>query len=394
MKHTHLITIAVIFVCTTLAWWLLGGVITQRTVHVSYETGDSVSGRWGPQLTQKHPSARYTSSSGSRMVLQPAKSDVKAQLSYQPVKMGLLWHRTYSVKFEGGYTFVNTTAITQTFNIDYDLPGGNTLLDKIRFTLGEGAAARRSVAAPQEGVITDSVQLAPGESIPVSVSYECRGMNFWGYTFADASRIRDFTLTLNTDFSDVNFTISSPTDRRPTEKGMELIWKYEDAISAPGIGMEMPRELNAGPVAAQISFYAPLSLLLFFVVIIITATSRGVSLHPVNYFFLAAGFFAFPLLFSYMLDVVPVHLSFVIAAAASLVLVCGYLRAAAGEFLFRVAVIAQTAYMVLFSYSFFFKGLTGLTLTVGGIVTLGVLMALTAKVDWSQKLGTVSPRLA
>ena len=29
-------------------------------------------------------------------------------------------------------------------------------------------------------------------------------------------------------------------------------------------------------------------------------------------------FFAFPLLFSYMLDVVPVHLSFVIAALASL----------------------------------------------------------------------------
>jgi len=328
------------------------------------------------------------------MVLQPAKSDVKVQLSYQPVKMGLLWHRTYGVKFEGAYTFINTTAITQTLNIDFDLPSGNTLLDKIHFSLGDGAAVRRSVAAPQEGVITDTAQLAPGESIPINVSYECRGMDFWRYAFADASRIRDFALTMNTDFTDVNFPTSSPTDRKPAGKGMELIWKYEDAISAPGISMEMPRELNAGPVAAQISFYAPLSLLLFIVVIIITATSRGVSLHPVNYFFIAAGFFAFPLLFSYMLDLVPVHLSFVIAAAASLMLVCGYLRAAAGVFLFRVAVVAQTAYMVLFSYSFFFKGLTGLTLTVGGIVTLGVLMALTAKVDWSQKLGAVSPRLA
>ena len=36
----------------------------------------------------------------------------------------------------------------------------------------------------------------------------------------------------------------------------------------------------------------------------------------------------------------------------------------------------------------------GLTLTIGGIVTLGVLMALTAKIDWSSKLGAVSPRLA
>ena len=394
MKLTHLITIAVIFVCTTIGWWLLGGVITQRTAHVGYQTGDDVSGRWGPPLLQKHPVARYTSSSGSKMMLQPAKSDVKVQLAYQPVKMGLLWHRTYGVKFEGAYTFTNTTAITQTLNIDFDLPAGNTLLDKIHFSLGDGAAVRRSVAAPQEGVITDTAQLAPGESIPINVSYECRGMDFWRYAFADASRIRDFNLTMNTDFTDVNFPTSSPTDRKPAGKGMELIWKYEDAISAPGIGMEMPRELNAGPVAAQISFYAPLSLLLFIVVIIITATSRGVSLHPVNYFFIAAGFFAFPLLFSYMLDLVPVHLSFVIAAASSLMLVCGYLRAAAGAFLFRVAVVAQSAYMVLFSYSFFFKGLTGLTLTVGGMVTLGVLMALTAKVDWSQKLGAVSPRLA
>ncbi len=394
MKLTHLITIAIIFVCTTIGWWLLGGVITQRTAHVGYQTGDDVSGRWGPPLLQKHPVARYTSSSGSKMMLQPAKSDVKVQLAYQPVKMGLLWHRTYGVKFEGAYTFTNTTAITQTLNIDFDLPAGNTLLDKIHFSLGDGAAVRRSVAAPQEGVITDTAQLAPGESIPINVSYECRGMDFWRYAFADASRIRDFSLTMNTDFTDVNFPTSSPTDRKPAGKGMELIWKYEDAISAPGIGMEMPRELNAGPVAAQISFYAPLSLLLFIVVIIITATSRGVLLHPVNYFFIAAGFFAFPLLFSYMLDLVPVHLSFVIAAASSLMLVCGYLRAAAGAFLFRVAVVAQSAYMVLFSYSFFFKGLTGLTLTVGGMVTLGVLMALTAKVDWSQKLGAVSPRLA
>ncbi len=394
MKPTHLITIIAIFICTTLAWWVLGGVITSRTSHVSYQTGDSVSGRWGPPLIQKHPGARYTSSNGSKVSLQPAKSDVKVQLAYQPVKMGLLWHRTYGVTFEGHYTFTNTTAITQTLEIDVELPSGNALLDKINFILGTGDKTRRSVAAPEQGVITDSIQLTPGESIPVTVSYECRGMDHWRYAFADASRIRDFTLTMNTDFTDVNFPISSPTERKETTDGMQLIWKYEDAISAPGIGMEMPRELNAGPVAAQISFYAPLSLLLFFGVIIITVLSRGISLHPVNYFFLAAGFFAFPLLFSYMLDVVPVHLSFVIAAGTSLLLVCGYLRAAAGMFLFRVAIVAQTAYMVLFSYSFFFKGLTGLTLTIGGIATLGVLMALTAKVDWSQKLGAVSPRLA
>ena len=90
MKLTHLIAIAVIFVCTTIAWWFLGAVITQRTNHVSYQTGDSVSGRWGPPLLQKHPGARYISSSEREVMLQPAKSDVKIKLAYQPVKMGLL----------------------------------------------------------------------------------------------------------------------------------------------------------------------------------------------------------------------------------------------------------------------------------------------------------------
>ncbi|HCN27477.1 MAG TPA: hypothetical protein DIT64_01560 [Verrucomicrobiales bacterium] len=394
MKLTHLFTIAFIFVCTTFAWWLLGSTITYRTHHVAAQTGDSVSGRWGPPLVQTHPRARYTSSNGTSVTLQPVLSDVRADLRYQPVKMGLLWHRTYGVKFAGAYTFTNPTSITQTLSIDFELPPGNTLLDKISFIIGEGGKSRRSVAAPEQGVITDSVQLAPGESIPVTVGYECRGMDTWRYIFPGAGRIRDFTLTMSTNFDDVNFPVSSPTDRESAADGMTLVWKYEDAISAPGIAMDMPRELNAGPVAAQISMYAPLSLLLFFSVLLITCVTRGIALHPVNYFFIAAGFFTFPLLFAYMLDLAPVHLSFIVAAGASLALVCGYLRAAGGLFLFRVALAAQTAYMVLFSYSFFFKGLTGLTLTLGGVATLGMLMALTAKVDWSSKLGAVSPKLA
>lgn len=394
MKVAHLIVIGIIFVGTSMAWWLLGGVIDVRTNRVSYETGDRVSGRWGPPLFQKHPGARYMTTNGDKFTVQPALSQVKTRLSYQPVKMGLLWHRTYAVAFEGRYTFTNSTAITQSFEIDVELPAGNVLLDKINYTVGEGEKARRSTAAPEQGVMTERVQLAPGESVPVAVAYECRGMDQWTYSFADSSRIRDFTLTMNTDFTDVNFPVSSPTERRETDKGMELVWKYDDAISAPGIAMEMPRELNAGPVAAQISLWAPLSLLLFFAVIIITTLMRNIPLHPVNYFFMAAGFFAFPLLFSYMLDLVNVHVSFIIAAGVSLALVCTYVRMAAGELLFRVAVAAQSAYMVLFSYSFFFKGLTGLTLTIGGVVTLGVLMALTAKVNWSEKLGAMSPKLA
>ena len=41
-------------------------------------------------------------------------------------------------------------------------------------------------------------------------------------------------------------------------------------------------------------------------------------------------------------------------------------------------------FLVLFSYAFFFEGYTGLTVTIGAIVTLFVLMQLTVKVDWAR----------
>jgi hypothetical protein len=41
-------------------------------------------------------------------------------------------------------------------------------------------------------------------------------------------------------------------------------------------------------------------------------------------------------------------------------------------------------FLVLFSYAFFFEGYTGLTVTVGAVLTLFVLMQVTARVDWGE----------
>jgi hypothetical protein len=54
------------------------------------------------------------------------------------------------------------------------------------------------------------------------------------------------------------------------------------------------------------------------------------------------------------------------------------------RFAVRRAGIAQLVFLVLFSYAFFFEGYTGLTVTIGSIVTLFVLMQATARVDWSR----------
>jgi hypothetical protein len=393
MKLSHLFLIGCIFAGVTIAWYMLGSTISSRTLHLSEHTKSSVSGRWGPPLRQMHPVAQAGANGGGAQTL-PSRSAVAVKLSYQPVKMGLFWHRTYTARFSGDYIFTNASAITQPLQIRVRLPESGAVLDNINFTVGAGDKARKSLNEPADGVMTETVELAPNESVPVTLSYDCRGMNDWSYEFPESSRIRDFALTITTDFDEANFPQSSPSSRKAVGDGLELAWKYEDAISAPGMTVEMPEELNAGPLASAISFYAPLSLLLFFGVLMIATIARGVSLHPVNFLFLAAGYFAFPLLFAYTVDVMPVHLSFLLAAAVSVALVSGYLRAAAGVFMFRVGLAAQIIYMVLFSYSFFFEGLTGLTLTLGGIITLTALMHLTAKVDWSEKLAPVSPRLA
>ena len=49
--------------------------------------------------------------------------------------------------------------------------------------------------------------------------------------------------------------------------------------------------------------------------------------------------------------------------------------------------------LVLFSASFFIDGLTGITLAVLGVVTLALLMFLTARLDWKSFFARTPPPL-
>src|SRR5262249_12628757 len=152
------------------------------------------------------------------------------------------------------------------------------------------------------------------------------------------------------------------------------------------IGMVMPEKLQPGPLAGQISFFAPVSLFFFFFLMFIITTLRGFVLLPMIYFFLATSFFAFTLLFAYLVDHISIHVAFVICSIVSVFLVVSYLRLVVGM---RFAAVeaggAQFIYLVLFSYAFFFKGFTGLAITIGSIVTLFVVMQMTGRVRWAEK---------
>lgn len=384
MNPIRLFLVAFITACTAVGWFVLGATLNFRTLSTGIHMGAEVADVWGAPLEQKHPSAFYQAPTGNnrKVLLQPESSKVNVTLRSVPKKRGLVWHRTYSVDFSAEYQFANPTPIPQTVYVQFRLPSDKASYRDFSFTLGDESLRR---AVPSDGLITEALVMPPKSSAPLKIAYSSRGMDAWTYRFPDASRVRGFELIMKTDFDEINFPggTGSPTAR--DLKNHTFTWSYPDVLAAPAIGMDMPKVLNAGPVAARISFFAPVSLVFFFTVLLLVGVVLGVNLHPMNYFFLAAGCFAFQLVFAYLVDLLPIHLSFGIAAAVSMLLVCGYVAAVAGRRLLLVAVPAQLAYMVLFSYSFFFDGMTGLTITTGAVLTLALLMIFTARIDWSEK---------
>jgi inner membrane protein involved in colicin E2 resistance len=105
-----------------------------------------------------------------------------------------------------------------------------------------------------------------------------------------------------------------------------------------------------------------------------------------NYFFLAAAFFAFHLLLAYLVDHISIHAAFALCSMVSIILVVSYMRLVVGNrFAFLEVALAQLVYLIGFSYAFFFEGFTGLSVTVGSIITLFVVMQMTARIDWAAK---------
>ena len=171
-----------------------------------------------------------------------------------------------------------------------------------------------------------------------------------------------------------------------------LAWTFDSLVTGQNIGVELPAKLNPGPVAARIAFFAPVGLLFFFTVMVIIGVVKKQSLHPMNYFFLAASFFAFHLLFAYLVDVADLGLAFAVSSVCSLVLVTSYLRIVQGaKVAFLQAGTAQLVFLIGFSLAFFREGQSGLTIAIGSVVTLFLLMQLTARVKWAEIFGQEPP---
>ena len=95
--------------------------------------------------------------------------------------------------------------------------------------------------------------------------------------------------------------------------GMTMTWDAEDLITRQDIGIVIPEKLNPGPLTARITFFAPVCLLFFFILVLTISILYKVNIHPVHCLFVAAGFFAFHLLLAYMAGLVNIHAAFIVS---------------------------------------------------------------------------------
>jgi hypothetical protein len=314
--------------------------------------------------------------------LESTRATVDLDLEHR--RKGLLWYPTYSVALTATYVLRNPDQESREIHVRFPLPAQNALFDDFVFSVdGRQVVPTGDISKEMKTSLT----AAPGAPITVQVRYRSRGVESWTYRFAEqgTSQVRNFTLDLRTNFKDVDYPAGtvSPHQRTASATGWSLGWRFDNLISGQAIGIEMPQRLNPGPFAARVTFFAPISLLFFLAVMVMLGVTSGPSLHPMHYWFIAAAFFAFHLLLAYLVDHVSVHVAFVTSALVSLSLVISYLRLITGM---RHALVqaggAQLIFLVLFSYAFFFEGFTGLSITVGAIITLFALMQMTARVSW------------
>ena len=409
----RLVAIGFIFGCTSVAWFLLAGAITNRTYSADQNLRHQVERVWGAPQVQEPPAITWTervsrqvesvedgkkiSKAVESRVQHPIAlqaSDIEVALKLEHRQKGLLWYATYGVGFAGAYTVTNTTGAAREVDVALPFPSKNAVFDDLRFEVD----GKQWMTAPvsSDGRITGRLQLAPGERAVLRVGYRSQGLERWTYQFGSGvAEVKDFRLAMRTNFDMIDFPDGSisPGKKERSDGGWLLTWEFRRLVSGVNIAMAMPEKLQPGPLAGEIAGFAPVSLFFFIVVLLTIGIVKGIELHPMHFFFLAAAFFAFHLLFSYLVDQVSIHAAFAIAAVTSLALVISYLRLVFGSrFAFFAAGTAQLVYLVLFSYAFFFKGLTGLAITIGAVVTLFVLMQATAKVEWSAIFGSGAAR--
>jgi len=399
------VVLGVVWLGCTAAWMLLGATLLVRSGETSSALVNEVHQLWGPPLDQAAPSAQYTEQRPreERRTLYDASGrpyettvqkmeDVSIPLPLVSTRAGvslalehrlkgLLWFPTYAADFEGRYVVLNDTPATRAVTVSFPLPARGAIYDGFEVVDEKGQAIGAKVDGGSAHWV---VSLAPSTRHTFQVRYRTRGTSSWTYRPAatGGAVIRDFVLEIRSAARGIDFSPGSisPSSAGVSGAGWRGTWEFRTLVGSAPISLELPQKTNPGPLAARITFFAPVALLFYFFVVGLLAEGRGHRLHPLSWFLIGCAFFADHLLFAYLADHVPLWAALTISSAVSILLAVTYAQWLVGwRFALREMGLAQLVYLVGFSLTFLLKGFTGLSITVGAIFTLFMMMQVTGR---------------
>ena len=439
MTIRKLLAVGLVFVGFSLAWIILGNVNTSRTEKQSQVLLTRVQNAYGGPLVITPPQIFYevvlektvtingidtVSKHKQKELVDPSKTDISIDLRMERKKAGNLWFPVFTAAYQGEYEY-NFESIPREYRAQslFLLPGLNSsesLFNNIEMKIDDTVIQPLSKLVAGTPVKLEEKVILAG-NVKVVFNYKTTGTDYMLYVISGQkqhlpnpdnkenfsgqinnvaekydyverlTRLDDFSVKVTTDFKNYDFPVRTipPTDREAKGNITEFYWNFNKTVTGKNIGIIIPKLRNPGEIAGRISFFAPVSLLFFFVVMIIISLLIKKVLHPMHYFFLAATFLSFHLMFSYIADHVSIYLAFGIAAVISCLLTFSFL---VRIHRWRYAVSAtslQFLYLIIFSWSFFYKtseglGITGLIVTVVSVITLFLLMRLTGKINWDE----------
>ena len=420
--------VGIIFVGFSIAWMILGTANADRTEGQASRLLKRVQNSYGgpliitpPRIYYEKTKKRKVEVAGletitayiERETVDPSASNVAVDLSLERKKVGNLWFPVFLAKYQGHYEY-DIEAIPEDLRVEtlFLLPGlssSESIFRDIEFKINDTLVEPLSRLVSNSSVEITTANYVDGKLV-IDFDYETTGTEYMLYLLSNqgASRLRgreekqldnlekerltrleNFSFNLTTDF--IKYELPKRTvpysALHQRDGRSEFEWRFDKTVTGKNIGLIVPREMIPGDIASRISFFAPISLLFFFVVLTIFGILAKNRLHPMHYAFLAATFLSFHLMFSYSADHISMYLAFVIASLVACLLTFNYVARVKDQKYALIATSLQLLYLVVFSWSFFYQtdsglGITGLIVTIVSVVTLFALMQLTAKLDW------------
>src|SRR3989449_6068312 len=194
--------ITFIFLCTTVAWAILGATIFQRTYDLGSFSENRVVSTWGAPQNQTPPNAAFyeqvprkeeTTENGKKIikltqetvttVLPLESSHLNVGLNLEHRQKGLLWYSTYKVAFDGAYSFRNPSEKDQNVTFTLDFPTAQAIYDDLVFTVDDTPLTLKN----EKNSASGTIKIAAGKNANPKKGDKAQGVNDWRFSFSNRS---------------------------------------------------------------------------------------------------------------------------------------------------------------------------------------------------------------